>query len=380
MIKDTGRAWIELNMNNLRHNLNIVRSRLPETCQIMACVKADAYGHGAVKICRELNALGVRAFCVVSIMEGVKLRKRHIEGEILILGYTPSEQFPLLIKHGLTQTVIDYDYAELLNSFGEKLTVHVKIDTGLRRLGERSDNLDKIIKIFGCKNLNITGIFTHFSAESDLNTGKDFTQKQLEQFYLIRAEIEKRGFTQLKAHVQNSYGILNRPDLAFDYARIGKALYGTLNDSNDADKYDVELRPVLSLKARVSVVKSVFAGEYVGYGFSFTAPKDMKIAVLTIGYADGLPRNLSCGVGWVLIDGCRVPVIGCICMDKTTVDITDIENVKRGDTAVVIGKSGGVEITACDVAEQAGTISTEILSRLSGRIERYKDKETCKWV
>lgn len=177
MMEGTGRAWIELDMNNLRHNLNVVRDRLPGTCRLMASVKADAYGHGAVEICRELNALGVSVFCVASVMEGVELRKRHIEGEILILGYTHPEQFFLLIKYSLTQTVLDLDYAESLNSFGEKIVVHVK--------GE---------------------------------TGKEFIQEQLERFSHVRAEIEKRGFTRPNAHVQSSYGILNRPDLSFDYA------------------------------------------------------------------------------------------------------------------------------------------------------------------
>ncbi|MFZ7104106.1 MAG: serine racemase VanT catalytic subunit [Peptococcaceae bacterium] len=370
MIKGTGRAWIELDMNNLHHNLNVVRNRLQDNCQLMASVKADAYGHGAVEICRKLNTLGVRAFCVASVMEGVELRKRQIEGEILILGYTHPEQFPLLVKYGLTQTVLDLDYAELLNGFGEKLVVHIKIDTGLRRLGERSENSDRILRIFACKNLSITGIFTHFRAENDGETGENFTQEQLERFHHVRSEIEKCGFTRPKAHVQNSYGILNRPDLAFDYARIGRALYGTLSDLGGADRYGVELRPVLSLKARVSAVKTVFTGEYVGYGFTFIAPKAMRIAVLTIGYADGLSRSLSCGAGHVLIDGHRAPVLGCICMDQTMVDVTDIEKVERGDTAVVIGKSGGVEISVCDVAEQAGTISTEVLSRLGTRLER----------
>jgi len=370
MMKGTGRAWIELDMNNLRHNLNVVRDRLPGNCQLMASVKANAYGHGAVEICQKLNTLGVRAFCVASVMEGVELRKRHIKGEILILGYTHPEQFSLLIKYGLTQTVLDLDYAELLNGFGEKLVVHVKIDTGLRRLGERSENLDRIIRIFECKNLTITGIFAHLSAENDGETGKNFTQEQLERFHHVRTEIEKRGFTRPKAHVQSSCGILSRPDLAFDYARIGRALYGMVSDLGGADRYGVELRPVLSLKARVGAVKTVFAGEYIGYGFTFIAPKDMKIAVLTIGYADGLPRSLSCGVGHVLIDGHRAPVLGSVCMDQTMVDVTDIEKVERGDIAVVIGKSGGAEISACDVAEQAGTSSTEVLSRLGIRLNR----------
>jgi serine/alanine racemase len=370
MIKGTGRAWVELDMNNLRHNLNAVRKRLPEGCGIMASVKADAYGHGAAEIGRELNALGVHAFCVASVTEGVELRKHHIEGEVLILGYTHPEQFPLLIKHNLTQTALDLDYAGSLNGFGKGIAVHVKIDTGLRRMGERSDDIDRIVRIFKLDNLNITGIFTHFSAENRGGKGDDFTQIQVGRFRCVCDEIEKRGFALPKTHVQNSYGVLNRPDLSFDRARIGKALYGVLSEAGDADRYGVKLRPVLSFKARIGMVKTVFAGEYVGYGLDFTAPNDMKIAVLAMGYADGLPRNLSCGVGNVLINGRNAPIIGRICMDQTTVDITGFENAERGDTAVVIGKSGKSEITVCDVAKQSGTISDEILSRLGIRAER----------
>ena len=371
-MKGTGRAWIELDINNLCHNVNVVRKRLPGTCQIMASVKADAYGHGAVGFCRELNTLGVRAFCVAAVLEGVELRKHHIEGEILILGYTHPEQFPLLIKYDLTQTVLDLDYAEMLNGFGEKFIVHIKIDTGLHRLGERSENLDRIIRIFECENLNITGIYTHLIAENNGETEKIFTQEQLERFHHVCTEIKEHGFNLPRTHIQNSYGLLDRPDLAFDYVRIGRILYGTLNDPGDADKYGVELRPVLSLKARVGAIKTVLAGEYIGYGFSYIAPKDMRIAVLAIGYADGLPRNLSHGVGHVLIDGQRAPVLGDICMDQTIVDITDIAKVVRGDIAVIIGRSGKAETTACDIAAQAGTISTEILGRLGIRLERYK--------
>jgi len=371
-MKRTCRAWIELDMNNLRHNVSVIKERLQNSCQIMASVKANAYGHGAIEFCRELNTLGIRFFCVASIMEGVELRKHHIEGEILILGYTHPELFPLLIKYTLTQTVLDLDYAELLNGFGKKFVVHVKVDTGLRRLGERSENLDKIIRIFELENLTITGIYSHLSAENDGEAEKKFTQDQLERFHHVRAEIEKRCFNQPKAHIYNSYGIFNRPDLTFDYARIGRALYGILNNPADTEKYGVELRPVLSLKARIGAVKTVLAGEYVGYGFTFIAPKDMKIAVLAIGYADGLPRSLSCGVGHVLIDGQKASILGDVCMDQTMVDVTDIEKVSRGDIAVVIGKYGKAEITAYDIATQSGTISAEILGRLGIRLERFK--------
>ncbi len=367
----TGRAWIELDMDSLRYNINVVRGLLPGGCRIMAVVKADAYGHGAVEIARELNANGISAFCVASVLEGVELRRHGIKGEILILGYTHPNQFCLLGRYRLTQTVIDCEYAKELDSYGGKLTVHIKIDTGMHRLGECAEDIDAILRIFKYKSLVINGIYTHLcTVDSDRQEDKNFAQMQIDHFYRVLSKIEEQGFTLPKAHIQNSYGILGRPDLSFDYVRVGVVFYGMLYTRNDTVRYNAGLRPVLSVKARVCAVKKLFAGEAVGYGLAFTAPHNMKIAVLSIGYADGIPRCLSCGIGHVLINGQKAPVVGRICMDQMMVDVTGIEGVRRGDIAVIIGKSGKAEITACEIAEQAGTVSTEILSRLGTRLER----------
>jgi serine/alanine racemase len=365
------RAWIELDMNNLRHNIGVMSSLLPSGCQLMSVVKANAYGHGAVEIARELNAHSIRAFCVASVLEGIELREHSIDGEILIAGYTHPEQFYLLQKYRLTQTVIDCCYAKVLNNYDKSLKVHMKIDTGMRRFGERSENIDGILEVFKYKNLIITGIFTHLCVtDSDQPEDKAFTQKQIDRFNSVLSEIEGQGFQRPKTHVQSGYGVLNYPDLIFDYARVGTALYGMLYTRSDTKKHNIGLRPVLSLKARIGATKSLFAGEALGYGLTFTAQHDMKIAVLSIGYADGIPRCLSCGVGHVLVNGKKAPIIGRICMDQMMVDITGIANVRQGDIAVIIGKSGNAEITACEIAEQAKTVSTEILSQFGGMLGR----------
>jgi len=370
-MENTDRAWIELDMNNLRHNINIVRSLLPDGCQLMAVLKANAYGHGAVEIAKGLNSNGIRAFCVASVLEGVELRKHGIQGEILILGYTHSKQLHQLRKYRLMQTVVDYEYAKALENYGKKLAVHIKVDTGMHRLGERSDNIAEILQIFKCKNLIINGIYTHLCAvDSDRQTDGNFTQKQIDNFYCVLARIKKQGLELPKVHIQSSYGIFNRPDLSFDFVRVGTALYGMLYTLDDTEKYNIGLRPVLSVKARVSTVKTLFAGETVGYGLTFKAPHTMKIAAITFGYADGIPRCLSCGIGHVLINGQKAPVVGRICMDQMMADVSGIEDVKQGDIAVIIGKSDKAEITACEIAEQAGTVSTEILSRLGRRLGR----------
>jgi len=338
----------------------------------MPAVKANAYGHGAAEISKELNINGIRSFCVATVSEGIDLRKHGIKGEILILGYTHPQQFFLLRKYHLIQTVIDYNYAKALNDNGSKFNVHIKIDTGMRRLGERSDNTDDILRIFHFKNLIINGIYTHLCADDgNRQIDKDFTKMQVDNFYHVLSKIEEQGFTIPKKHIINSYGVFNYPDLAYDYARVGIALYGMLSTFEDTKNYNTGLRPVLAVKARVSAVKTIFTGETVGYGLTFTALSDMKIAVLSVGYADGLPRELSSDNGHVLINGQKAPVIGRICMDQTMIDITGIDDVQQGEIAVIIGKSGESEITACEIAEHTGTIANEILSRLGNRLAKF---------
>jgi serine/alanine racemase len=364
-----GRAWKELNMENLRNNCEVLRRLLPENCQLMPALKANAYGHGAVSVARELNAMDVKAFCVATLHEGVELRKNGIKGEILILGYTHPDDFYLLRKYRLTQTVLDIECAQALNSYGHIIHVHIGIDTGMHRLGERCENIDNIIDMFKCENLIVDGMFTHLCASDSMEKPfAEYTNAQIFLFFRVVKRIKEEGIVCPKLHIQSSYGIFNYPDLKCDYARVGIALYGLLSSQEDTKKCVADLRPVLSVKARVSVVKNLSAGEFVGYGMEFAAPSDMKIAVLSIGYADGIPRNLSCGKGSVLIAGKRAPIIGRICMDQMSVDVTDIPNIKQNDVAVIIGKSGDAEILVGDIANQAGTISNEILSRLGSRL------------
>jgi len=366
------RSWVELDINNLRHNIGVLQRLLPGGCQLMPAVKANAYGHGAIEISRELNACGIRSFCVAAAAEGVNLRKNGIKGEILVLGYTHPENFYLLEKYRLTQTIVDHSHAIALNNYGRKLMTHVAIDTGMRRLGERSENISKIAEIFRCKNLIINGVFTHCSVMDSRNKSDiEFTNKQIERFYDVLGKLKILGYKLPKKHIQSSYGVFNFPDLVCDYVRIGIALFGMLSTREDTESYNTGLRPVLSVKTRISTIKTVTAGEPVGYGHAFMATRNMKIAVLAIGYADGIPRGLSCGVGNVLISGQKSPVIGRVCMDQMMVDITGVKGAKQGDVAVIIGKSEGAVITACDIAHQTGTIANEILSRLGERLERY---------
>jgi len=366
-----GRAWIELDRAALRHNVERLRALLPPNCALMPAVKANAYGHGAVLIAKELNALGVGAFCAATVFEGIELRQNGVWGDILILGYTHPRYAPLLRKYRLTQTILDCSYALELNACAENVHVHVKIDTGMHRLGERFEHLKELRQIFECDCLQVTGAYTHlYAGELSQPEERAAAIKQSEAFYQTVGELKGMGYAIPKVHILASEGLLHCPGIGGDYARPGMALYGQLSTKGEWDSVKEELQPVLSLKARIVLVRDLSWGEGAGYGHRFRAERDAKIAVASIGYADGLPRSLSNKVGAALVRGCIAPVAGCICMDQTLLDVTGIPDVRSGDIAVFIGRSGDEEITACDIAEQTGTIANEVLSRLGERLER----------
>lgn len=413
------RAWIELDREALKTNVRLLTEKLPDGCKLMPAVKADAYGHGAVWTARELNRLGIRSFCVAEIEEGIKLRKKHIRGEILILGYTHPSQISRLKRYRLTQTVVDCDYAGQLDRgcrhgyfssglfcsglFCSGLKVQVKIDTGMHRLGEWASHADRIAAIWNCGRLKITGVYTHLcAADSKEREDVEFTGSQVRRFDGLREALEKRGIPVPPLHVQNSFGMLNENIAAdfvrqekgeqrakYDYVRPGIALYGLMSRKKDAElcKLMKPLAPVLSLYARIAAVKEIKKGESAGYGRAYRAACDGRIAVLSIGYADGIPRSLKSGAAYVLIGGKRAPVVGRICMDQMLVDVSGIREAVQGGVAVLIGEAAAPDgkeeriatreriaakerITAEDMAEWAGTISNELVSRLGSRLPR----------
>ncbi len=365
------RTWVEIDSKALGNNVTFIQNILPENCKLMPAVKANAYGHGDVETASCLRRMGVDAFCVACASEGVRLRRAGIGGEILVLGYTHPMQFGLLRRYCLSQTVVDADYAKQLKRYGKKLHVHIGIDTGMHRLGERWENTEEILQIFRIKNLIVDGIYTHLSADEEKGeANRQFTMQQAIHFANVLDELKEHGVRQPKVHMQASYGVFNYPALAGDFARVGIALYGVLSTGNDTEEWREKLKPVLSLKTRVASVREIYAGETAGYGFSFRAERTMKIAALSIGYADGFPRALSNGKGAVLIRGSAAPVVGMVCMDQALVDVTEITDVRAGDVAVVIGISREKEISVCDLAERCGTITNDILSRIGERAQR----------
>jgi serine/alanine racemase len=365
------RAWTEINLDNLRHNVQVLRGELSDPCEIMAVVKADAYGHGSAEISMYLNRLGVRAFAVATIDEGIHLRRKGVQGEILVLGYTSPSRALELRRFRLSQAVADAEHAKELDRCGMSLQIHLKINTGMNRLGEDFSQVPEIISVFQCKNVIVRGIFTHLCvSDSCKPVDSAFTNRQIQHFYILLEELKDKGIQLPKIHIQSSYGVFNYPELRCDYARIGIALYGVLSRPNEQIKLPLNLKPVLSLKSRVSLVRKIGPDESVGYGREFITRENSKIAVVSIGYADGVPRSLSSGKSSVLIRGCRAPIAGRICMDQLMADVTGLQNVERGDIVTLIGEDGSEEILAEQMAEDAGTITNELLSRLSTRLHR----------
>ena len=330
------RAWIELNTAHLRHNIRLLQSCLPKGCRLMPAVKANAYGHGTALVVRECRRMGIEDFCVATAEEGAFVRQQGAKGTGLVLGGTPE-------------------------------------------VGERWDCIGRIRQIYFLKNLEVEGIFTHLcAADGHRRKERAFTKKQAERFWQTVGALEREGLECRQAHLLSSYGALSYPEFGGSFARCGIALYGVLSSGADARRLKPGLLPVLSLYARVTSVRTLEKGECAGYGLAFRARQKTRLAVLSIGYADGVPRSLSCGRGSVLIGGRRALVAGRICMDQMLVDVTKIPQVKAGDTAVLIGRDGKEEISVYDVAKQVGTISNEILSRLGSRVVRRTDREEAK--
>lgn len=367
--RNTDRAWIEVELESLEHNVKVLNESMPEGCKIMAVVKDEAYGHSAFEISAYLCSLGVKSFAVATIDEGIKLRKCGIDGDVLILGYTNPTRACEMKKYDLMQSVVDYEYANELEQQGISVKAHIKIDTGMHRLGMAYSDVEKVAKVFSMKNIKVCGIYTHLSCSDSLEEKDiEFTNEQISKFYKVVDGLKDKGVEIPKLHIQSSYGLLNYPELKCDYIRFGVALYGILSTPDNNTKIKLDLKPVLSLKSRVALIRNVKKGEGIGYSRTFVPERDSKIAILPIGYGDGYPRNLSGGRGKVLINNQLVPVVGRVCMDQLTVDVTDVKDIKVGDIAILISKESDSLLATPMVADTSESISNEILSRMGARL------------
>lgn len=364
----TARAWREVDRNALIHNARVLRQALPPGCSLMAVVKAEAYGHGGVSTARILRKAGVDAFAVACLAEGITLRRHGVGCTILILGYTPPEEAPLLRRWRLTQTVADEAHGLALAAQGVPVRVHLALDTGMHRLGIPAEDHEAIARLYALPTLRIGGVFSHLCVSDSLAPADSaFTQGQLDRFYAAVGWMKEQGYDTGAIHIQASYGLWNLPPQPCRYVRAGIALYGVASDQNPV-LHPLDLRPVLSLRARVASVRTVPAGQGAGYGLAIRAERDTRLAVVTIGYADGLPRSLSQQGGRVIIRGVSCPMVGRMCMDQLLVDVTHLPQAAPGDMVTLIGTDGEAVLKAEEVAVQSGTIANELLSRLGSRL------------
>ncbi|SHO53563.1 alanine racemase [Desulfopila aestuarii] len=370
--------WVEIDRTALRDNFHQVRSHVNKSTKIMAVVKADAYGHGALSVASLLAQEGVDAFGVARLMEAEQLRNGNISQPILIFGYTHPGNVFSLAAGNFIQTVYSLTYAEELHktakAAGVKIRVHIKVDTGMGRLGflrtSTSGNISicqDIRRLFELDTLHIEGIYTHFAA-SDSEV-LESAWKQLDLFETTLSEL--RNFISLDnlcIHAANSAATMVIPEAHYNMVRPGIMMYG-LRPSSKMDSSSFNLKPVMSIKARIAGVKRVPEGFSVGYGSSYRTERQTVIATIPIGYADGYPRILS-SLGTMLVHGLRANVIGRVCMDQLMLDVGHIPNVQESDEVVVIGKQGDDEISADELAQMTGTINYEVVSRILARVPR----------
>ncbi len=368
------RLWTEINLDNLIYNYQTLSKGIKNNAEICCVVKANAYGHHAPKIAQTLEEIGAKWFAVSNIEEAVQLRREGIKGGIIILGYTPPECAEQLALNDISQCVYSLEYARQLSEFAVNACVsiktHIKIDTGMGRIGflYNSDTaVNEIVTACSLRGLVHEGIFTHFAVSDCGEKGKDFSIAQYKRFNNVVDALEKRGVTFKYKHCSNSAATIDYPDLSMNMVGVGIVLYGLL-PSNDTVSVP-NLKPVMSLKTVVSHVKSVGKGTTVSYGCDFVADKDMRIATVPMGYADGFSRsNAKRGI-CLVINGKKAPIVGRICMDQLMLDVTDIPDVKMGDEAIVFGDPQHIN-SADSLAAADGTINYEIICSVGKRVPR----------
>jgi len=364
-------VWAEVNLDALADNVREVRRLTEPSALIMGVIKADAYGHGAVQIAQTLIENGTDRFGVAILDEAIELRKAGYSLPILVLGYTDSSQYVNLIRYDVEQTIYSYETAEALSREAERhkgiAKIHVKIDTGMRRIGfdPGLEAIEAIIQISKLPALDIVGIFSHF-AQSD-GADKCFAREQFEKFKDVCDMLGKANIHIPCRHIANSAAIIDMPEVHMDMVRAGIMLY-CLSPS-EGDRRSCDLKQVMTLKAKISNVKTIRAGESVGYGRTYIAEKPTVVATLPIGYADGYSRRLT-GRAYVLVHGVRAPIIGRICMDQCMIDVTNVAGAKIDDEVVLFGTQGNACIKIDEIALRLGTINHEILCGISKRVPR----------
>jgi alanine racemase len=383
--------WAEIDLGAVAHNVRALRRMTKPGARLMAVVKADGYGHGAVAVARTALDAGADWLGVARIAEGIGLRAAGIEAPILVFGFTAPADTVLLIEHDLRQSVTSFEtaaaYSAAAAGRGRSVRVHLKIDTGMGRLGllpaaltgppdgdaAGEGLLSEVGRIVRLPGIEAEGIFTHFAASDSAD--KTHAGGQMTLFRKILDRLAAAGHAFAVRHAANSAAVIDIPDSHLDLVRPGIALYG-LAPSAEVDGLRLALEPAMALKTRVIHLKKVPAGFAVSYGMTYRTPQPTVIATVPAGYADGLRRALS-GRGEMIVRGCRVPVVGRVCMDLTMLDVGRLPEVQIGDEVVIIGRQGRESVTADDIARSLGTINYEVVTALTARVARvYRDSRS----
>lgn len=376
------RAWAEIDLDAIAHNVREIKRIVGKRVEMMGVVKADAYGHGVLEVVRTLLDNGVTQLAVSMLDEAIQIRQMGIKVPILILSYTDPARAEEIVLNDVTQTVFSHDLARALSAASVKLgrsaKIHVKVDTGMTRVGFMPgySAVKNIMEIGRLPGLIIEGLFTHFASADE--TERDYTLLQFERYMSVCSELARVGIHIPVKHVCNSAGIIQYPDMYLDLVRPGVILYG-LYPSQQVDKEKICLKPAMTLKANIILVKDVEQDTCISYGRTFRTSRQSRIATIPIGYADGYTRLLS-NKGRVLINGEFAPIVGRVCMDQCMVDVTDLkQEVHVGDEVVLFGSQNGACIGVDEVAADIGTISYEMVCIIGKRIPRVylKDGKIC---
>ena len=373
---DDYRTWAEIDLEAMAHNMRIIRKMTNENAKIMAVIKANAYGHGMLQAYRVLRENGADCFAVATLQEAVELRTGGATEPILILGYVPEDAAETLIKHEIMPTVYNENTAKHLSQAAvrlkKNLRIHIKLDTGMSRLGfaaaeEMAQNtVESIAHISTLENIVIDGIFSHFSCS---DTDRDYTKLQYNRFMHICDALRGKGIDVGIRHICNSAGIVLEPDMHLDMVRPGIILYGLHPDETTYGKID--LKPAMTWKARITHIKEIKSGTPVSYGNTYTAPQDMRVGTVCVGYADGYSRTMS-GQAEMFVCGQRVKQIGRICMDQCMIDLTNVHTIHVGDEVVLMGEG----FSADAMAKLLNTINYEVVCDIGARVPRiYRTAE-----
>ena len=368
-------VWAEINLDNLAHNMREVRRITNKKSKVTAVIKADGYGHGALAIAQTLLDNGADRFAVATLSEAIQLRSVFKDIEILILGYTPADHAKDVIENNIIQTIYSLkqadEFARLALSLNKTCTVHIKLDTGMNRLGMQicEETVSSIIQMSKLKGLYLEGIFTHFAVSDELD--KTYTIEQVEKFNKIVDALKSRGVEIPIKHTSNSAAIIDLPEFNFDMVRAGIMLYGLYPSDIQSDV--VNLKEVMCLKAKISQVKEIESDTGVSYGLKYKCSRKSKIATLPIGYADGYTRMLT-GKSYVMVKGVKVPTIGNICMDQCIIDVTGLD-VQMGDEVILYGGNDVNGIAINSIAKSLNTINYEIVCMLNKRVPRLYLKD-----